>query len=138
MQGVSKNWLVTPLLFVFLLGLTARVNSGFLLPDQGNPAPQEKAATTQAKSDSGGYVGSEVCITCHEDQNRRFKYTAMGKAMMLNPHGPEEARGCEACHGPGQAHVEAGGGKDTIPIRFGKDSNNSVAQQNAVCMDCHS
>ena len=33
--------------------------------------------------------------------------------------------------------VEAGGGKETIPIRFGKDSKNSVAEQNAVCMDCH-
>jgi hypothetical protein len=40
---------------------------------------------------------------------------------MANPHTPEESRGCESCHGPGQMHVEAGGGKDTIPVRFGKD-----------------
>jgi DmsE family decaheme c-type cytochrome len=139
MQGVSKNRLFNVLLFVLFLGLTAGVNAGFpSQDDRYHPALQEKAAVTQAKSAAEGYVGSEVCTTCHEDQNRRLKYTAMGKAMMLNPHSPEEARGCEACHGPGQAHVEAGGGKDTIPIRFGKDSNNSVAEQNAVCMDCHS
>ena len=61
----------------------------------------------------------------------------MGKAMLGNPHTPEEARGCESCHGPGRAHVEAGGGKDTISIRFGKDPPSTVAEQNAVCIDCH-
>src|SRR5579864_8756584 len=101
------------------------------------PAPQEKAKAPAPTGPDGDYVGSETCITCHDDQNRRFKNTVMGKAMLGNPHTPEEARGCEACHGPGRAHVEAGGGKETIPIRFGKDSKNSVAEQNAVCMDCH-
>jgi len=139
MHGASQNGLVTLLLFVLSLGLTAGVKAG--LPSHANgesPVAQEQAAPARAKSADGGYVGSQVCITCHEDQNRRFKNTVMGKVMMLNPHSPEEARGCEACHGPGQAHVEAGGGKDNIPIRFGKDSNNSVAEQNAICMDCHS
>jgi len=102
------------------------------------PTPsQEKAKTLPPKGPDGDYVGSETCITCHDDQNRRFKNTVMGKAMLGNPHTPEEARGCESCHGPGRTHVEAGGGKETIPIRFGKDSKNSVAEQNAVCMDCH-
>ena len=100
-------------------------------------ASQEKAKAAPPKGADGDYVGSETCITCHDDQNRRFKNTVMGKVMLGNPHTPEEARGCEACHGPGRAHVEAGGGKETIPIRFGKDSKNSVAEQNAVCMDCH-
>src|SRR5260370_19519873 len=100
-------------------------------------APQETAKTPLPKGPDGDYVGSETCITCHDDQNRRFKNTVMGKVMLGNPHTPEEARGCEACHGPGRAHVEAGGGKETIPIRFGKDSPNTVAEQNSVCMDCH-
>jgi len=98
---------------------------------------QEKAKSAGPSGNAGGYVGSEVCMTCHEDQNRRFKNTPMGKAM-ANPHTSEEKLGCESCHGPGQAHVEAGGGKDTIPIRFGKDSPNSVAEQNASCEGCHS
>jgi DmsE family decaheme c-type cytochrome len=139
MHGASQNGLVTLLLFVLSLGLTAGVKAGLPSHASGeSPVAQEKAAPARTKSADGGYVGSQVCITCHEDQNRRFKNTVMGKVMMLNPHSPEEARGCEACHGPGQAHVEAGGSKDTIPIRFGKDSNNSVAEQNAICMDCHS
>src|ERR1700731_543479 len=98
-------------------------------------ASQEKTKTPPPKGADGDYVGSETCIPCHDDQNRRFKNTVMGKVMMGNPHTPEEARGCEACHGPGRSHVEAGGGKETIPIRFGKDSKNSVAEQNSVCMD---
>jgi hypothetical protein len=79
---------------------------------------QEKAKTPPPKESDGDYVGSETCVTCHDDQNRRFKNTVMGKAMLGNPHTPEEARGCESCHGPGRAHVEAGGGKETIPIRY--------------------
>jgi DmsE family decaheme c-type cytochrome len=95
-------------------------------------------AQSASAAPDGDYVGSETCIACHQDQHRRFKNTPMGKVMMLNPRTAEEARGCEACHGPGRTHVEAGGGKETISIRFGKDSKNTVAEQNAVCMDCHS
>jgi DmsE family decaheme c-type cytochrome len=113
-------------------------------PDE-KPAPPSDPAhlsppANPQKGSGGGdgdYVGSETCITCHADQERRFKDTVMGKAM-AHPRTPEEARGCESCHGPGRAHVEAGGGKDTIPIRFGKDSPNSVAEQNATCEECHS
>ena len=107
------------------------------------PASQDKTASAapgakappSANAD-GDYVGTEVCITCHEDQNHRFKNTVMGK-IMARPRTPLEARGCESCHGPGKAHVEAGGGKDSIPIRFGRDSNNSIEEQNSVCLDCH-
>jgi DmsE family decaheme c-type cytochrome len=63
--------------------------------------------------------------------------TAMGKAM-AHPHTPDEAHGCESCHGPGKSHVEAGGGKDTIPVRFTEDSKNTVAEKNAACEQCHS
>ena len=99
-----------------------------------DPARVSPPASPQKGSDGGDgdYVGSETCIACHADEERRFKDTVMGKAM-AHPRTPEEARGCESCHGPGRAHVEAGGGKDTIPIRFGKDSPNSAAEQNAAC-----
>lgn len=95
--------------------------------------PHEKAA---AKGD-GDYVGSDTCVTCHEDQGRRFHNTAMGK-VMAHPRTPDEAHGCESCHGPGRAHVEAGGGKETIPVRFTADSTNTVAEKNAACLQCHS
>jgi DmsE family decaheme c-type cytochrome len=102
-------------------------------PTAAQPANQAKTGAAP----SGDYVGSEVCVTCHEDQQRRFKNTVMGK-VMARPRTEWEARGCESCHGPGKAHVEAGGGKDTIPLRFGRDSKNSVAEKNAACLECHS
>ena len=116
----------------------------------GPPGPPDKKAEMAfegRKSDANlstaqagkpdDYVGNEMCVACHGDQERRFKHTVMGK-IMANPRTPWEARGCESCHGPGKAHVEAGGSKETIPIRFGKDSSNSIDEQNSVCLECHS
>src|ERR1043165_2370386 len=96
------------------------------LPQQAAPAPKI----------NGDYVGNDTCITCHEDQNKRFKNTVMGKAF-ATPHTAAEKLGCESCHGPGKAHVEAGGSKTTIPIRYGKDTHNSVEEQNQSCAQCH-
>ena len=95
-----------------------------------SPAQEVKGANGKA---DGDYVGSDTCITCHEDQSRRFNRTAMGKAM-AHPHNPDEARGCESCHGPGRAHVEAGGTKDSIPVRFTEGSKNTVAEKNFACL----
>jgi hypothetical protein len=44
-----------------------------------NDGTQQKSKPSATSGD--GYVGSEVCITCHEDQNRRFKNTPMGRAV---------------------------------------------------------
>src|SRR3954471_1543182 len=94
----------------------------------------QKAAPTAAVT--GDYVGSHVCIGCHDDQNKLFKNTVMGKAF-AKPHTADERLGCESCHGPGKAHVEAGGDKTAIPVRFGKDSKNSVEELNHACFQCH-
>jgi DmsE family decaheme c-type cytochrome len=94
----------------------------------------QKAAPAAAVN--GDYVGSDVCVSCHDDQARRFKNTVMGKAF-AKPHTADEKLGCESCHGPGKAHVEAGGSKTTIPIRYGKDTGNSVEEQNQSCVQCH-
>ena len=98
----------------------------------GGQHPQKAAPTAGA----GDYVGSDVCIGCHDDQNKRFQNTVMGKAF-AKPHTADEKLGCESCHGPGKAHVEAGGSKTTIPIRYGKDTHNSVEEQNQSCVQCH-
>jgi DmsE family decaheme c-type cytochrome len=97
------------------------------------PSPPTHTAT---KPD-GDYLGSDVCVTCHTEQQKSFVHTIMGNAM-AHPKSALDARGCESCHGPGKAHVEAGGGKDTIPVRFTKGSVNTVEEKNSACLSCHS
>ena len=45
---------------------------------------------------------------------------------------------CENCHGPGSAHVKAGGGRGVGGIlSFGKDDPRPVEESNGVCLGCH-
>jgi DmsE family decaheme c-type cytochrome len=101
------------------------------------PSQQQKAPAAAPSKADGDYVGQETCLGCHEEQGKTFAHTLMGRAF-AKPRTALEARGCEACHGPGKAHVEAGGGKGTIPVRFTKDSKNTVEEQNWTCLQCHS
>lgn len=65
-----------------------------------------------------------------------MKNTVMGK-VFAHPRSANEKLNCESCHGAGKAHVDAGGGKDTIPVRFGKNSKNTIEEQNNACLMCH-
>jgi DmsE family decaheme c-type cytochrome len=102
----------------------------------GLSAAGEQPKAAPGSGINSDYVGSDTCVACHEDQDRRFKHTVMGKAF-AKPHTADEKLGCESCHGPGKAHVEAGGGKGTIPITYGKESKTSVEEQNHSCVQCH-
>ena len=82
---------------------------------------------------AGGYVGSNACKTCHADvwlnfyKNPHFKSVASGDL-------PPSRAGCESCHGPGEAHVAAHGGKATIPNAFSQMSQAKVLE---ACLTCH-
>ena len=85
-----------------------------------------------------GYVGSEVCLGCHSAVKAKYEHTI--HARVLTPQaGRNElmTRSCEACHGPGQAHVEAGGGRNNGLVAFRSETPEAVAQENAVCLTCH-
>lgn len=89
------------------------------------------------------YVGDAVCLTCHEALDEGFgaHYAKTIHAKVLAPQNALDARmerGCEACHGPGSAHVEAGGGKGIGGlIDFGATSPDEVRSEDAACMQCH-
>ena len=104
------------------------------------------------RADDSAYVGSNTCEECHRQGYRRFSATKMAKAFFDAPKSELEAKGCEACHGPGREHVEKARDHDRARsqgvtyegprsgefiLRFGKDSPLSTRDQNARCLQCH-
>jgi mono/diheme cytochrome c family protein len=123
------------------------------LPEE--PPPKERPVFVQ---EGVAYVGSESCIGCHEDLNKKhvetWKKSPMAtKAFSLiqnekdktkcipchaTGYDPEKKTykeknvGCEACHGPGEKYQDMMMGKD--PLEGGK-----IARENGLksCTRCH-
>jgi DmsE family decaheme c-type cytochrome len=99
------------------------------------PARQESAVAkpapaAQAPAPTGGYVGAEKCLECHEDKGKSYDDSKHSRAQ--NPRTPAAAKECESCHGPGQAHVEKDGeGGMTSP----KEMKPRAVSE--VCTTCH-
>ncbi len=105
-----------------------------LVAASGSPAsdPAKASAAKPAPAAAGtGYVGEDTCATCHETQSKQLHATLHGKAQ--NERTPAAGQGCETCHGPGQAHVDAGGDKTKIR-RF---ADLSAREVNDTCLSCH-
>ncbi|HTO08808.1 MAG TPA: DmsE family decaheme c-type cytochrome [Myxococcota bacterium] len=103
--------------------------------------PEAKPAEPEAAA--SGYVGDEACLACHESMKPGFsaKYGHTAHAHVLsakNAQGALAAHGCEACHGPGEAHVSQGGGRGVGGfVPFGDDSPEATQRINTACMACH-
>ena len=97
------------------------------------PQIPSSSAQSSARGD-GDYVGTEVCVTCHADQQKSFAHTIMGNAM-AHPKTALDTRGCEACHGPGRAHVEAEAARTRS--RFGSPRTRTLQLKNAMRLACH-
>jgi len=90
-------------------------------PAAVEPAPAAPAAN--------GFVGSELCVSCHTVEAEHLAKTPHGKGKFASL----SAAGCETCHGPGAAHVANPEDKALQP-RIDKWS---AAAQQAVCQKCH-
>jgi DmsE family decaheme c-type cytochrome len=90
-------------------------------------------AQTQTPPAASGFVGSAVCKTCHPDVWLNFYKNPHYKSIASGTETPERT-GCEGCHGAGKAHVEARGGKTTIPHAF---SLMDTKQTLDTCLNCH-
>ena len=94
-------------------------------PDQA--APAQPAATSAAK-----YLGSDTCKACHDAE-----YTSWEKsphwATSGDTRGGPSKQGCEACHGPGSAHVDDPSDKTKI-FAFPGMSSEKI---NERCLGCH-
>ena len=75
----------------------------------------------------------DKCKACHQETAANFATGAHhGRAFIKG----DTKYGCEACHGPGDKHIAAGGGKESI-IVFGKKSTQSLEEQSKQCLSCH-
>jgi DmsE family decaheme c-type cytochrome len=81
---------------------------------------------------SSAYVGSNVCKSCHPDVSANFYKNPHYKSIASGKEAPERT-GCESCHGSGQAHVQAQGGKATI-VAFSELQPKQILDN---CLRCH-
>jgi DmsE family decaheme c-type cytochrome len=85
-----------------------------------------------AVSRGADYVGSDACKTCHAAVWNQFFRNPHYKSIASGKESPENT-GCESCHGPGKAHIEAHGGKATI-IAFSEVGPEKTLD---ACLRCH-
>ena len=84
--------------------------------------------------------GADTCISCHDDD---ASLAVFGSAHAVpgntsTPFGHGELQ-CEACHGAGGDHsARVRRGQERPPVfAFGEGAWASIAEQNALCTDCH-
>ncbi len=115
------------LTFVFLIVV-------FLLCCSKAPAKEEDKKAEKVKE---GYVGADVCKTCHQPVYDQLTKTPMGTLFLKHPRTAKEKLGCETCHGPGIEHVNSGGKEFGGMVRFTKGTPTPVSVRNEVCLKCH-
>lgn len=82
--------------------------------------------------------GADTCLVCHNEPELMGLFRT-AHARPNDPRGPFGHGGlqCEACHGPGGAHVKARGKQPAGIVDFGAHARAAVAQQNGMCLGCH-
>lgn len=121
------------MLGVFLIIFAFWMVSGTLSTAAGITEPVEAGAPESIPAaQQDDYVGSETCRACHETQFDKVAKTKHGKLESISSW-KDKAVGCEACHGPGKAHVEGGG--DVTKIRVFKNLDAKTASD--TCLACH-
>jgi DmsE family decaheme c-type cytochrome len=94
------------------------------------PASKPQGATQAKPAAPEDFVGAEVCASCHAEVAKGFASNPHSK--LAEEHGKSGVT-CESCHGPGRAHVEAGGDKTKI---F-NPATASARQVDEKCLGCH-
>ncbi len=114
--------------FIPLLAIALWVASTTAATGASDP---KRAAGPAPAAQSGEFVGADTCVTCHEKEGQG--YGATPHARTKDPRSPASAQGCETCHGPGKAHVDAKGDKTKIKS-FTSISPREVSD---TCTSCH-
>jgi DmsE family decaheme c-type cytochrome len=130
MRKTAHNLSRVLVILVALIAIVAATSAGSRQKAKQNKAPQTAPASYRP-ADPNLYVGSEVCAACHDPETKSFNHGPHWVTEQ-DKRGPQW-QGCEACHGPGKAHVEGGGDVSKI-IRFPQLSAVDASRR---CLDCH-
>jgi DmsE family decaheme c-type cytochrome len=102
------------------------------------PAAASVEARLPPPAPPESYIGAQLCRACHPAIAATFAQTKMGRLFLGAPRNAKERGACETCHGPGKAHMEAGGGRGKGGlITFARHDPTPIAVRNAICLDCH-
>jgi len=99
-----------------------------------NLSPRQAAPRPGPPIDPAKFAGAEVCAACHPDWQASYGKSAHAGALD-DPSWPPDQRACEACHGPGQEHVDGGGGAAGNLQTFRPPQ--SAVDRAAPCLRCH-
>lgn len=128
-RTLKRYWMWAVFACLILLGAVQLMAAEQEKNAKDTPAKEQSAA---AKTEGGQYVGADTCKGCHEEQAKNIDASPHFKASFAKGRG-DDWHGCESCHGPGAAHVEAGGDKTKI-FTFKDVTPNEVTDR---CMTCH-
>lgn len=118
-----RHWLTA-------LAIVALASLGVCSSAQQASNIRPSASSRVGAANPDDFVGSDVCASCHEAESKGFATNPHSKMVLM--HGNDGVT-CENCHGPGKAHVEAGGDITKI-FNPGKGPSKQV---DATCLTCH-
>ena len=93
--------------------------------------PDPFVVKTFPKQKRSTYTGDGECFGCHQDKKDNWRRSLYG-LVHYDLSEKSERRGCEGCHGPGSAHIEAGELEGiTNPKKLER------RQISQLCLSCH-
>jgi DmsE family decaheme c-type cytochrome len=111
-----------------LVGFCLASNPSRLLGQDEGSKPPPQNQVSKAKSE---YVASATCASCHEDLAKSFTKNPH-QILEVSPSKGWKDLSCESCHGPGDAHVNAGDGTQIFAFK-----GLSIREVNKKCLSCH-
>lgn len=100
--------------------------------------------STALAEEINGYIGDEQCDQCHKlIKLKGYLSSKHGGLFTRAPRNSAEARGCEACHGPGQRHAGVAGKMEedqqvvSLELNSYKPAPENLDWINATCLSCH-
>ncbi len=110
----------------------------FAADEAAAPAAPTAPAIAAPASVASAYSrkGADTCLACHDDAGVTGIFHTK-HARPNDPRGPFGHGGlqCEACHGPGGAHVQAGGGPLAGMVDFGPKAQRARGQAECAMLE---